>query len=208
MSDLLVSKAITAQTGRALSPGYHVRRATVTATTPLTIQFADGTTLASVPSVPTYGKGFVGDVVRVEFDGAAPLVLASLVTKPWAEPWGLVAQNHGTPGITGITTGTDVLAVSFTATAGRLLAWYVHINLKQNTGAGHQAVGIHDGAGFINERTHIIAPAAGNFVTHAFSPYPRAWSGSKTWNIRCSTSANTCDTDGEASIYVVDVGPS
>jgi len=188
--------------------GYHIRRGVITNKSPLNVQFSDGTIITNVPSLPSYGAGVVGDVVRVEFDGPSPLVLESLVNSTWESAWGdFGASNHSSPGTSGIGSGgTNIIAVTFNTIAGRLYMPFVQIIMDQITTGGTQQAGVHDGTGFINQRSNFDV-AAGGRRNHTPIPYPRSWgNASKTWNVQVSTSAGTATVVGECSITVLDVG--
>jgi len=83
MSDLTSSFQDLAARSADSGGAYRIRRATVIATSPVTVQFADGTSIAGIPYLYSYYP-ILNDIVRVELDGPAPCILG---LAPGQSPW-------------------------------------------------------------------------------------------------------------------------
>ena len=184
-----------------------VRRATVTDDSPLTVDFGDGTVIAGVPCAGGYG-GPVGDIVLVLMDGAAPLVLESLVYPPWGTSWGKVVETHSTPGLTGITTITDVLTLNWTSMAGRIYTITTQMRVSMTGAGGTLAASITDASNVnLAQSDGVTITAAGNSATTHVTMYPRnPGAGVRADKLRVASTA-AISTTGEVSAWVTDEGP-
>jgi hypothetical protein len=126
----------------------------------------------------------------------------------WNTAWGWKGETHSTPGLTNVTTITDVLTLNWTCIATRRYCIFSQGRATMTGAGGSVTMTITDSSNTnLAAQDSVTITAVNNTATMHPMMYPRTLSaGARADKIRLTSTA-AVSTSGEWSVWVFDVGP-